>query len=145
MIAKNRMAKLYEEIEKVQKGNLSITEQGILNFLKDQIKMEEDVLSQFEKNYSENKSNEAITSFMTLVQRANVMFYYLVQPTVLSSFTSGKMEGLVQELIDALTFAVSEATMMIKSMSKGLGIDSLTVSLNSNPPSISVSMVFKSA
>nr|MCL7344372.1 hypothetical protein [Candidatus Aramenus sulfurataquae] len=139
------MAKLYEEIEKVQKGNLSITEQGILNFLKDQIKMEEDVLSQFEKNYSENKSNEAITSFMTLVQRANVMFYYLVQPTVLSSFTSGKMEGLVQELIDALTFAVSEATMMIKSMSKGLGIDSLTVSLNSNPPSISVSMVFKSA
>ncbi|EWG08205.1 MAG: hypothetical protein ASUL_01085 [Candidatus Aramenus sulfurataquae] len=145
MIAKNRMAKLYEEIEKVQKGNLSITEQGILNFLKDQIKMEEDVLSQFEKNYSENKSSEAITSFMTLVQRANVMFYYLVQPTVLSSFTSGKMEGLVQELIDALTFAVSEATMMIKSMSKGLGIDSLTVSLNSNPPSISVSMVFKSA
>ncbi|MBW9141400.1 MAG: hypothetical protein K1T65_06900 [Candidatus Aramenus sp.] len=145
MIAKNRMAKLYEEIEKVQKGNLSITEQGILNFLKDQIKMEEDVLSQFEKNCSENKSSEAITSFMTLVQRANVMFYYLVQPTVLSSFTSGKMEGLVQELIDALTFAVSEATMMIKSMSKGLGIDSLTVSLNSNPPSISVSMVFKSA
>ncbi|MCI2415112.1 MAG: hypothetical protein MPF33_07735 [Candidatus Aramenus sp.] len=139
------MTKLYEEIEKVQKGNLSITEQGILNFLKDQIKMEEGVLSEFEKNCSENRSNEAITSFMTLVQRANVMFYYLVQPTVLSSFTSGKMEGLVQELIDALTFAVSEATMMIKSMSKGLGIDSLTVSLNSNPPSISVSMVFKSA
>ncbi len=145
MIAKNKMTKLYEEIEDAQKANLSITEQGILNFLKDQIKTEESVLSEFEKSVSENRLNDAITSYATLVQGANVIFYYLVQPTVLSTFTSAKMAGLIKELIDTLTLIVSEATMVIKSMAKSLGIDSLTVSLNSNPPSISVSMVFKSA
>jgi hypothetical protein len=145
MIAKNRMYNLYQEIEGLQQINLSLAEQGILSFLKEQAKKEEDLITEFEKDISEKKWDESLVSFFQLSQRTNLIFSYLVQPAVISSLSSSKIAEIAQELVDCLSITIAEAIIALKNNMKNIGIESITASLNANPPSINISMVLKNA
>ncbi|AWR94625.1 hypothetical protein [Acidianus brierleyi] len=145
MIAKTRMENLYREIEGLQQINLSLAEQGILSFLKEQARKEEDLILEFEKNISEKKWDESLISFFQLGQRTNLIFSYLVQPAVISSLSSSKIAEIAQDLVDCLSTTIAEAVISLKNNMKNIGIESITSSLNSNPPSINISLVLKSA
>ncbi len=145
MIAKNRMENLYQEIEGLQQVNLSLAEQGILLFLKEEAKKEENLILEFEKNISEKKWDDSLVSFFQLAQRTNLIFSYLVQPAVISSLSSSKIAKIAQDLVDCLSVTIAEAVISLKNNMKSLGIESITSSLNSNPPTINVSIVLKNA
>jgi len=145
MIAKSRMENLYREIEGLQQINLSLAEQGILSFLKEEARKEEELILEFEKDISEKKWNESLVSFFQLSQRTNLIFSFLVQPAVISSFSSSKIAEIAQDLVDCLSAIIAEAVISLKNNMKNLGIESITSSLNSNPPTINISIVIKNA
>jgi hypothetical protein len=69
MIAKDKISSLREELNNLSETNLSIAEQGILQFIKEQVDKEEELVSNFDKSTSENNYDKAISDFFQLIQR----------------------------------------------------------------------------
>jgi hypothetical protein len=66
-----------------------------------------------------------------------------VQPAVFSMISRSKLSENIENIIDSLAFSVSEMIIVLKQNNKSLGIDTITVNMSSNPPSMSISVVIK--
>lgn len=145
MIAKDKISSLREELNNLSETNLSIAEQGILQFIKEQVDKEEELVSNFDKSTSENNYDKAISDFFQLIQRTNLMYAYIMQPSVLSMLSNEKFSKIVQDLLDCISQIISDVVLIFKHNMKQFGLDSVNVNITSNPPSISISLAIKNA
>jgi len=127
----------------VNESELSINEMDLLKFLRGQIIKSKSLLEIFSKSVNEKRWDDVLSSTFQLLQRANSIFGYLVQPTILSLVSKSKLSAIIENVIDSLAFAISEMIVVLKQNNKMIGIDSITVNIASNPPSVSVSVVIK--
>ncbi|MUM64789.1 hypothetical protein D1867_05920 [Acidianus infernus] len=145
MIAKDKISSLREELNNLSETNLSIAEQGILQFIKEQIDKEEELVSNFDKSTSENNYDKAVSDFFQLIQRTNLMYAYIMQPSVLSMLSNEKFSKIVQDLLDCISQIISDVVLTFKHNMKQFGLESVNVNITSNPPSISISLAIKNA
>jgi hypothetical protein len=145
MIAKDKISSLRRELNNLSETNLSIAEQGILQFIKEQVDKEEELVSNFDKSTSENNYDKAISDFFQLIQRTNLMYAYIMQPSVLSMLSNEKFSKIVQDLLDCISQIISDVVLTFKNNMKQFGLDSVNVNITSNPPSISISLAIKNA
>ncbi|ARM75654.1 hypothetical protein [Acidianus manzaensis] len=145
MISKEKISSIRKELDTLSESNLSVAEQGILSFLKEQVEKEENLLSEFENNINQKNYNDALTSFFQLIQRTNMMYVYVIQPSILSMLSNERISKIIQDTIDCIAQIISDIVILFKNNMKDFGLESLNININSNPPSISLSLAIKNA
>ena len=145
MIAKDKITSLREELNSLSETSLSIAEQGILQFIKEQIDKEEELVNNFDKSTSEQNYDKAISDFFQLIQRTNLMYAYIMQPSVISMLSNEKFSKIVQDLVDCISQIISDVVLTFKHNIKQFGLESVSVNISSNPPSIGISLAIKNA
>ncbi|WP_338603781.1 hypothetical protein V6M85_05040 [Sulfolobus tengchongensis] len=143
MKAVERLNETIDELNKINESELSINELDLLKFLKNQLLKSKTLFESFSKNVDEKRWDDVLSYTFQILQRINSIFGYLVQPTILSMISRSKLSAMVENIIDTLAFSASEMIVVLKQNNKSLGIDSITVNIGSNPPSISISVVIK--
>lgn len=68
-----------------------------------------------------------------------------MQPSVISSLMSGKIWEIAEKVLERISDLMGEVIVMLRRNLKDMGVESLSVSLNSSPPSFNVSIVMKNA
>ncbi|AWR97011.1 hypothetical protein DFR86_05175 [Acidianus sulfidivorans JP7] len=144
MISKEKISSIRKELDSLSESNLSVAEQGILSFLKEQIEKEENLLSEFENNINQKNYGDALTSFFQLIQRTNMMYTYVIQPSILAMLSNERISKLIQDTIDCIAQIISDIVILFKNNMKEMGLESLNININSNPPAISLSLAIKS-
>lgn len=145
MISKEKISLIRKELDKISETKLSVAEQGIVFFLKEQIEKEESLLSDFETMINQKNFSSALNSFFQLIQRTNLMYAYLIQPSILAMLSNEKISKLIQDVIDCVAQIVSDIVILFRDNLKQIGLESITVNINSNPPAINISLAIKSA
>lgn len=145
MNSKEKISLIKQELDKLTGIKLSVAEQGIVAFVKEQVEKEELLITEFENMISQKNFNGAFSPFFQLIQRTNLTYAYLIQPSILAMLSDERISKLILEVIDCFAQIVSDVIILLKDNLKQMGIESITVNINSNPPSINISMAIKSA
>lgn len=143
MSSKGRINELLSNLEATTTLSLSVAEQGIVNFMKLELKKMSLHLTQFDKEMTEGRWDSALVAFLIMVQKANLLYSYLMQPTVLSTLVTSRIGETAEETLDAISFTLGEALTKLKARQKEMGIESISANLNSSPPSFNISLVMK--
>jgi len=131
------------ELNKINESELGINELDLLRFLKNQLSKSKSLFESFSKSIDEKRWDDVLSYTFQISQRVNSIFGYLVQPAVFSMISRSKLSENIENIIDSLAFSVSEMIIVLKQNNKSLGIDTITVNMSSNPPSMSISVVIK--
>ncbi|ACP36985.1 conserved hypothetical protein [Sulfolobus islandicus Y.G.57.14] len=143
MKAVERLDNTMAELNKINESELGINELDLLRFLKNQLSKSKSLFESFSKSIDEKRWDDVLSYTFQISQRVNSIFGYLVQPAVFSMISRSKLSENIENIIDSLAFSVSEMIIVLKQNNKSLGIDTITVNMSSNPPSMSISVVIK--
>ncbi|ACP34247.1 conserved hypothetical protein [Sulfolobus islandicus L.S.2.15] len=143
MKAVERLDNTMVELNKINESELGINELDLLRFLKNQLSKSKSLFESFSKSIDEKRWDDVLSYTFQISQRVNSIFGYLVQPAVFSMISRSKLSENIENIIDSLAFSVSEMIIVLKQNNKSLGIDTITVNMSSNPPSMSISVVIK--
>jgi hypothetical protein len=131
------------KIESISEAGLSFHEQEIIKFLKKELNKELILIYNFNKNFDVKRWEHVISNFFQLLQRTNIIYSFIMRPEIMTTLMNSKIYDIVDEVVTILSYSVNEAIMKIKSNLKEIGIESITVNISANPPSITISMVMK--
>ncbi|EZQ02096.1 MULTISPECIES: hypothetical protein [Acidianus] len=145
MATKEKLVTVKREIGDLRSNALSVTEQNILDFIENQVNKEDELFNAFEQSVNEKKFNEALILFFQVIQRTNLMYSYIFQPNIISMLANAKIATVVQDLIDCLSEIVADVVATIKANIKEMGLESISVTMLSNPPSINITLGIKNA
>ncbi|QGA53447.1 hypothetical protein GFS03_02010 [Sulfolobus sp. E5-1-F] len=143
MKAVERLNNTLAELNKINESELGINELDLLRFLKNQLSKSKSLFEYFSKSIDEKRWDDVLSYTFQISQRVNSIFGYLVQPAVFSIVSRSKLSENIENIIDSLAFSISEMIIALKQNNKSLGIDTITVNMSSNPPSMSISVVIK--
>ncbi|ADB85895.1 hypothetical protein [Saccharolobus islandicus] len=143
MKAVERLDNTMAELNKINESELGINELDLLRFLKNQLSKSKSLFESFSKSIDEKRWDDVLSYTFQISQRVNSIFGYLVQPAVFSMISRSKLSENIENIIDSLAFSISEMIIVLKQNNKSLGIDTITVNMSSNPPSMSISVVIK--
>ncbi|MCH4815400.1 MAG: hypothetical protein QXY87_06775 [Saccharolobus sp.] len=143
MKAVERLDNTMAELNKINESELGINELDLLRFLKNQLSKSKSLFESFSKSIDEKRWDDVLSYTFQISQRVNSIFGYLVQPAVFSMISRSKLSENIENIIDSLAFSISEMIIALKQNNKSLGIDTITVNMSSNPPSMSISVVIK--
>ncbi|ABP96219.1 MULTISPECIES: hypothetical protein [Metallosphaera] len=145
MKSTTRIGEILSNLEKTSFTGLSVAEQGIVSFTRAQLKKIIELAEKFEKGIEVKNWDEAIVSFLSSVQRVNLLYAYLMQPSVLSSLLSGKIWDMVESVLEGMSELMGEFVVTLRKNLKEMNMDNISVSMNSSPPSFNISLVMKNA
>ncbi|AAK42444.1 hypothetical protein SULI_00480 [Saccharolobus solfataricus] len=143
MKAVERLDNTMVELNKINESELGINELDLLRFLKNQLSKSKSLFESFSKSIDEKRWDDVLSYTFQISQRVNSIFGYLVQPAVFSIISKSKLSENIENIIDSLAFSISEMIIVLKQNNKSLGIDTITINMSSNPPSMSISVVIK--
>ncbi|AOL16995.1 hypothetical protein BFU36_10055 [Sulfolobus sp. A20] len=143
MKAIERLNETIGKINEINESELSISEVDLLKFLKNQMMKSKNLFEAFSRSIDQKDWDNVLSYTFQILQRSNSIFGYLTQPTVLSLVSKSRLAGVIDNISDTLAFSVSEMIVVLKQNNKVLNIDSITINISSNPPSLSVSLVIK--
>jgi hypothetical protein len=143
MTSKGRIEELISSLEGTTAVGLSVAEQGIVNFVKLELKKMSLHLTHFNREMTEGRWDNALVAFLTMVQKANLLYSYLMQPSVLSTLVTSRIGETAEETLDTISLTLGEALTRLKGKQKEMGIESISANLNSSPPSFNISIVMK--
>ncbi|MEL9969339.1 MAG: hypothetical protein QXR57_02480 [Metallosphaera sp.] len=138
-----RMKEVSNQLDSMSYTGLSVAEQGMMSFLKVQLRRILESAQRLQANLDQKSWEEVLVNFMATVQRANLLYAYLMQPSVLSTVMSGKVWEVSETVIEAIFDLMAESISIMRRSLKEMNIDSLTLSLNSSPPSFNISVAMK--
>ncbi|BAB67356.1 hypothetical protein [Sulfurisphaera tokodaii] len=141
---RNLFEDLIKKLETISEAGLSFNEAEILKFLKAESKKQLEIFDKLENSIKLQNWNEAISNFLILVERINVSLLFLLQPTNYSTLVNSRISSLFEEYLSIISLYVSSSLLQLRPNLKKIGIESITASISSNPPSINISMVIKS-
>ncbi|AWR99656.1 hypothetical protein [Metallosphaera hakonensis] len=145
MKSKEKIGEVLSSMESMNYTGLSVAEQGILTFTKAQLKKILESADSLEQGVDSKSWDDVIVNFLNTVQRVNLLYAYLMQPSVISSLMSGKIWEIAEKVLERISDLMGEVIVMLRRNLKDMGVESLSVSLNSSPPSFNVSIVMKNA
>ncbi|AEB94319.1 MULTISPECIES: hypothetical protein [Metallosphaera] len=138
-----RMKEVSNQLDSMSYTGLSVAEQGMMSFLKVQLRRILESAQRLQANLDQKSWEEVLVNFMATVQRANLLYAYLMQPSVLSTVMSGKVWEVSETVLEAIFDLMAESISIMRRSLKEMNIDSLTLSLNSSPPSFNISVAMK--
>jgi len=137
------LEELKKKIEEIPETSLSLQEQNIIKFIKRELEKELELFIKTEKNFEDKKWEGILSNLFQILQRTNAIFWFLLRPEVSSTLVGSKIVGVIDDLVNVLSYSVSEIIIRIKANMKEIGIESLTVNISATPPSITVSLTMK--
>ncbi|QKQ99676.1 hypothetical protein GWK48_04070 [Metallosphaera tengchongensis] len=144
MESKEKVKELLNNLDKIGGIGLSVAEQGIIAFSKMQLKKILESVEKFENSIKDKNWDQSIVSLIGTVEKVNILYAYLMQPSVLSSLMSSKVGEIAESSLDVLTDLMGEAITTMKRNLKEMGLETLSVSMNSSPPTFNISLSIKS-
>ncbi|QGR19947.1 hypothetical protein [Stygiolobus azoricus] len=136
---------LIKKLDELSATSLSFNENEVVKFLRAETKKQRDLLKKFEDSISSQKWDEALASFILLTQRINIIFIYIFQPANISLLTTeSKVSPYLEEYISLASLIISSGVLELRPNLKKIGVESINVSIATNPPSVNLSMVVKS-
>ncbi|MEM1626504.1 MAG: hypothetical protein QXV69_04380 [Sulfolobaceae archaeon] len=137
------LEELKRKVDEIPETSLSLQEQNIMKFLKRELEKELELFIQTEKNFEEKKWEGLLSNLFQILQRTNAIYWFLLRPEVSSTLVGSKIAGIIDEIVNILSYSVSEIIMKIKLNIKEIGIDSITINISATPPSITLSITMK--
>ncbi|AHC50666.1 hypothetical protein SUSAZ_00755 [Sulfolobus acidocaldarius SUSAZ] len=134
---------LTKKLDEISEAGLSFNEAELIRFLRSEVKKQKSLLDSFNEALDSQRWEEALSSFLLFTQRVNVVFIYLFQPTHISLLTGSKISSLLEEYLSATSLSISMSLLKLRPHLKKIGVESITTSILSNPPSLNFSMVIK--
>ncbi|BCS91774.1 hypothetical protein L3N51_00819 [Metallosphaera sp. J1] len=145
MKSTTKIGEILSNLEKTSFTGLSVAEQGIVSFTRAQLKKIMELAERFEKGIEAKNWDDAIVNFLSSVQRVNLLYAYLMQPSVLSSLLSGKIWDMVESVLEGMSELMGEFIVTLRKNLKDMNMENISVSMNSSPPSFNISLVMKNA
>ncbi len=145
MKAETKFDEVYKELSSIKENELSFNEVDTVRFVKSQLQKMINNLSAMEKASQDKQWDELLGNFLQLLEKINLINIYLMQPTSLSMLMKERVADIVEKLVSAISFSVSEAVLMIKEVSKDMGVENISVSVSGTPANINVSLSMKKA
>ncbi len=145
MKAETKFDEVYKELSSIRENELSFNEADTVRFVKSQIQKMISNLSAMEKASQQKEWDELLGNFLQLLEKINLINVYLMQPTSLSMLMKERIADVVEKLISSISFSISEAVLMIKEVSKEMGVENINISVSGTPATINVSISMKKA
>ncbi|BBG25379.1 hypothetical protein [Sulfuracidifex tepidarius] len=145
MKAETKFDEVYKELSSIRENELSFNEADTVRFVKSQIQKMVSNLSAMEKASQQKEWDELLGNFLQLLEKINLINVYLMQPTSLSMLMKERIADVVEKLISSISFSISEAVLMIKEVSKEMGVENINISVSGTPATINVSISMKKA
>jgi hypothetical protein len=136
---------IIKRLSETSEAGLSFNEIEALKFLREETRKQAEIYKAFTDGINSKKWDLAISNFILFTQRVNMVLLYLLQPTNVSLLVGSKISNLIEEYLSTVSLSLSSSLLLLRPYLKEMGIESITASLSSNPPSLNVSMVIKSA
>ncbi|BBD73768.1 hypothetical protein HS1genome_2157 [Sulfodiicoccus acidiphilus] len=138
-------SKVLSQLEGINRTGLTMPESELLKYVEREWRTSMQLVERFNKDMGERRWFRAISAFLQLLQRANAAYSYLYQPTTVASLNNERVANIVNDVLGVLTDTVTRCVEEIKSSSKDMGVESVTLATSSFPPTLSVSVVVKNA